>query len=273
MDTPPYFAFYPADFANDINVEAMSTLQVGAYLLLLCKAWQADPPASLPSDDVVLARLSRVELAVWLEIKAGVLALFRPGTDGRLHNKRLRQEYDKALQLIRTRRRVAGAGAAARWANHASSMLEASGKQCGSNAIQSQTQTKKKDKKTKDTSAATASGAVKPRDELFDAIAEVTGSDVKANASHIAKVKKLLLSAEPPYTPAEVRRFADPAFCERELPWLQGRRPTLGEIEKNIGRVRNPSAGQKPRAGSGGFKTKGEQMDDYLFGQLDGLGE
>ena len=138
---PPYFAFYPADFANDINVEAMSTLQVGAYLLLLCKAWQAEPPASLPSDDVVLARLSRVELAVWLEIKSGVLALFRPGTDGRLHNKRLRQEYDKARQLIETRKRVAASGAAARWKPDASSMPEASGKQCLGNAIQSQIKT------------------------------------------------------------------------------------------------------------------------------------
>ena len=140
MDRPHYFAFYPSDFANDINVEAMSTLQVGAYLLLLCKAWQAEPPASLPSDDVVLARLSRVELAVWLEIKSGVLALFRPGTDGRLHNKRLRQEYDKARKLIETRKRVATSGAAARWKPDASSMLEASGKQCRSTAIQSQIQ-------------------------------------------------------------------------------------------------------------------------------------
>ena len=96
MSRPPYFAFYPTDFANDFNVEAMSTLQVGAYMLLLCKAWQADPPASLPSDDAVLARFARVELAVWLEIKPGVLGAFKLDAGGRWHSKRLRSEYDKA---------------------------------------------------------------------------------------------------------------------------------------------------------------------------------
>lgn len=101
MSRPSFFAFYPADFANDINVEAMSTLQVGAYVLLLCKAWQSDPPASLPNDDQILARFARVDAAVWQEIRAGVLVPFRLGTDGKLHSKRLRLEYDNALKRMR----------------------------------------------------------------------------------------------------------------------------------------------------------------------------
>lgn len=101
---PAFFAFYPADFANDIHVEAMSTLQVGAYVLLLCKAWQGDPPASLPDDDQILARFARVDAAVWGEIRAGVLAPFRLGTDGRLHSKRLRLEYDAVLKRMRVAR-------------------------------------------------------------------------------------------------------------------------------------------------------------------------
>ena len=112
---PPFFAFYPADFANDINVEAMSTLQVGAYLLLLCKAWQSDPPASLPSDDVVLARLARVDSVTWAEIKTGVLAPFHVGADGRLHNKRLRLEYDKAARLLKSRRAAGSEGGKETW--------------------------------------------------------------------------------------------------------------------------------------------------------------
>ena len=97
-----------------------------------------------------------------------------------------------------------------------------------------------KKKEAKDPSAAAAAGPV-PRDELFDALADVTGSDPKAAGGHIGRVKKLLLLADPPYTAAEVRRFADPAFVAREMPWCDGRKPTLGEVEKFAGRTRNPS--------------------------------
>lgn len=146
MDRPPWFAFYPDVFASDINVEAMSTLQVGAYVLLLCKAWQADPPASLPNDDLILARLARVDAAVWTDMKSGVLVPFRLGTDGRLHSKRLRQEYDNALKRMRASREKAAGAANARWSKaadcskHAPSMPGAVHEHCLSNAIQSESE-------------------------------------------------------------------------------------------------------------------------------------
>lgn len=159
MNRPPYFAFYPADFANDINVESMSTLQVGAYILLLCKAWQAEPPASLPSDDAVLARLARVELAVWLEIKDGVLVAFRPGTDGRLHSKRLRLEYDKASRLIRDKSKAGQKGAEKRWCNsnaNGSAIAEPLPRQCQGNANQKKSQNKKEESVSSKLTAETA---------------------------------------------------------------------------------------------------------------------
>lgn len=115
MDRPPFFAFYPADFAGDINVEAMSTIQVGAYMLLLCKAWQAEPPASLPNDDQILARLARVDAVTWAEIKLGVLVPFRVGADGRLHSRRLRLEYDNALKRMNATRDQRSGAARSRW--------------------------------------------------------------------------------------------------------------------------------------------------------------
>lgn len=114
-DRPPFFACYPLDFLNDPLVEVMSTLQVGAYWILLCKAWQFDPPASLPNDDQILARLARVDAEVWRDIKHGVLAPFRLGSDGRYHSKRLRQEYDTALRLIRSRKAGGQKTAQKRW--------------------------------------------------------------------------------------------------------------------------------------------------------------
>lgn len=79
----------------------------------------------------------------------------------------------------------------------------------------------------------------RPRDPLFDAVAEATGSDPHVAGSHVAKVRHLLAGADPPYTPDEVRAFA--ARLAEFCPWAreQGRtRPTLGELEKHIGRVR-----------------------------------
>jgi uncharacterized protein YdaU (DUF1376 family) len=119
---PPFFAFYPADFAGDINVEAMTTLQVGAYILLLCKAWQADPPASLPNDDAVLARLARLTPAEWSEAKAGVLSPFVLGADNRWHQKRLRKEFETAKAKSKKRAAAGAAGANARWRSDAIAM-------------------------------------------------------------------------------------------------------------------------------------------------------
>ncbi len=156
-DRPPFFAFYPADFANDINVESMSTLQVGAYLLLLCKAWQAEPPASLPNDDQTLARLARVAPEVWREIGRGVLGAFRLGSDGRLHNKRLRQEYDIAKRKMKAFRDAGKKGGKTRAENlkakgvtqkqpsQACLSLEATSKHLATSQSQSEINTKKEE--------------------------------------------------------------------------------------------------------------------------------
>jgi uncharacterized protein YdaU (DUF1376 family) len=78
---PPYFPFYPDDFACDGKVEAMTTEEIGAYTLLLCKAWCEDPPGSIPDDDRVLARWTRLAPDRWKECRTGVLAAFTLGTD------------------------------------------------------------------------------------------------------------------------------------------------------------------------------------------------
>jgi hypothetical protein len=94
---------------------------------------------------------------------------------------------------------------------------------------------RKKERKTNTSPPATAETKTKrPPDELFDAIAEVTGSDPKASGSHIGKVRKSLLSADPPYTAEEVRRWLTVIQGEG---WMNGR-PSLGYLEQSIGKVR-----------------------------------
>ena len=79
---------------------------------------------------------------------------------------------------------------------------------------------------------------LRPRNELFDAVAEVTGSDPVVAASHVGKVAASLAKAEPPYTPDDVRRFAK-RFLDL-CPWAAGSRtrPELGELQKHIGKIR-----------------------------------
>lgn len=118
-------------------------------------------------------------------------------------------------------------------------------------------------------------GSARPRDEVFDFLAAITGSDPKANGGHVAKLKKLLLSSDPPHTLAEIRTLGDPAFLARELPWLNGRKPSVGELEKHIGRIRNPSptpdAGHQ-RPPPRGPRSRGEAEDAEIMFHLSGLG-
>lgn len=121
---PPAFQFYVDDFSSDGNVEAMTTKEVGAYILLMCKAWREEPPGSIPNDDRVLARWSRLAPDEWSECRTGVLAAFRLGTDSRWHQKRLRKEYDKLLAFQKDRSVNGKKGAETRWLGHSSAIAK-----------------------------------------------------------------------------------------------------------------------------------------------------
>lgn len=99
----------------------------------------------------------------------------------------------------------------------------------------------------------------KPRepDPLFDAVAEVTSSDPKVSGSHIGRICKALRSADPPYTPDEVRHF--PAAMAKTHSWFTGP-ATLGTIEKYVGILRVK-------------QTKGAVVtpDDLAHGTFDGI--
>ena len=114
-ERPPYFNFYVDDFSSDGNVEAMTTEEVGAYILLLCKAWREEPTASLPNDDRTLARWARLTGAQWEANKAAVLRPFSLRADGRLYQKRLRKEYEKLQDSRRRKSEAASSAAKERW--------------------------------------------------------------------------------------------------------------------------------------------------------------
>jgi uncharacterized protein YdaU (DUF1376 family) len=117
-DQLPAFLFYVDDFTSDGVVEAMTTEQVGAYTLLLCKAWREDPPGTIPDDDEILARWARMPAKKWIACRERVLKAFYLGTDGRYHQKRMEAEYVKAVEQQERRQRRARGAADARWNHH-----------------------------------------------------------------------------------------------------------------------------------------------------------
>lgn len=92
---PLYVADYLADTSH------LSTLEHGAYLLLLMHYWRQ---GKLPSDDRQLAHVARMSLKQWLAIRPTIAGFF---DDGWTHS-RVAREMDKANQKAEAR---AAAGA------------------------------------------------------------------------------------------------------------------------------------------------------------------
>lgn len=112
---PPAFMFYPNDFSSDDKVEAMSTEAVGCYVLLMCKAWRSNPPATLPDDDGLLARWARVSDARWNDLKPQVLSAWTLTPGKRWLQRRLKKEWDKQRERRVERSTSGKKGAAKRW--------------------------------------------------------------------------------------------------------------------------------------------------------------
>lgn len=108
----------------------LSTVEHGAYLLLLMEAWRR-PHCDLPDDDTILARLSGLSAKEWAKIKPVVMAFWtRDGRSKTWSQKRLFQERSKA----RVRSKSASDNSSKRWNKTKKSDADALPKSCGSDA-------------------------------------------------------------------------------------------------------------------------------------------
>lgn len=80
----------------------LTTVEHGAYLLMLMTAWR-DPLCSLPNDDRKLAAMTRMNANSWKTHKATLMEFWEV-QDGRLIQKRLRLERQKVEALIEKKR-------------------------------------------------------------------------------------------------------------------------------------------------------------------------
>jgi uncharacterized protein YdaU (DUF1376 family) len=86
-----YMAFHPGDYLTD--TAHLSTLEHGAYLLLIMNYWQRGEP--LPVDDKKLRGIARMTAAEWAESRDTLLEFFVE-RDGALHHKRIDEELERA---------------------------------------------------------------------------------------------------------------------------------------------------------------------------------
>ena len=104
----PYMRFYVADYIGDTM--HLSTLEQGAYILIICSYWQKQEP---PTEEK-MHRVARMKPAEWQEIRDTMSELFTIKKDV-WHHKRIDTEL-KAVRTQAKRNREAGLKSAAkRW--------------------------------------------------------------------------------------------------------------------------------------------------------------
>ncbi len=111
MAALPYMPLYVADYLAD--AAHLSTLEHGAYLLLIMTYWQKGD--NLPSSDERLARIARVTLDEWLMIRNTLAEFFIVTPEGWFH-KRIQQELNK-VEDKSEKARAAGKASAERRLN------------------------------------------------------------------------------------------------------------------------------------------------------------
>jgi uncharacterized protein YdaU (DUF1376 family) len=101
--TDTWLPLYVGDYLGDTM--RLSTLEHGAYLLLLMEYWRQGP---LPDDDKALANITKVPRGAWLrEVGPSLRSFFDVHEDGLLHQKRMDAEIERVANTSAVRRTAA----------------------------------------------------------------------------------------------------------------------------------------------------------------------
>lgn len=108
-----WLPFYVADYLGDTM--HLTTLQHGAYVLLLMHYWRNGP---LPNDDAKLAQIARMDRKAWHTISEVLREFFTANGDGTLHQKRMDWELRRWGEIADKRREAGRRGAEAKHRPH-----------------------------------------------------------------------------------------------------------------------------------------------------------
>lgn len=106
----PFFSFYPADWLSGGGVQQLTLEETGAYINLLAFMWQNAPEVSIPDDNAHVSRLLHITSRKWVSIRRVLVEGAKPvlyTENGRLRNKRLDEEYRKAIGIIDKKKKAA----------------------------------------------------------------------------------------------------------------------------------------------------------------------
>ena len=104
----PYMKFYIADYMGDTM--HLSTLEHGAYMLIMCSYWQTKKP---PLEDKI-HKIARMTKSDWDEIRDTLADLFLV-KDGAWTHKRIEAELKDVKVKAKQNREAGIKGANARW--------------------------------------------------------------------------------------------------------------------------------------------------------------
>ena len=135
MSSKPWMPLYVGDFLAD--TAHLETIEIGAYLLLICHYWRTGP---LPADEARLRNICRLSRHNFSKSKGVILKFFVLENEKYLH-KRIDREIAKAVEISNKRAEAGRAGGVAN--------AQASAKQLPTQS-QSQLHIKKKTKAKKD---------------------------------------------------------------------------------------------------------------------------
>lgn len=111
MSAPPWMPLFVAEYLADTG--HLSTLEHGAYMLLIMHYWQND---GLPNDDRKLARIARLSATDWRQVRDTVSDLF----DDRWRHARIDRERTNAYETMAKRSAAGKRAANARYAKRSS---------------------------------------------------------------------------------------------------------------------------------------------------------
>ncbi len=191
---PPAFQFYADDFlAGTID---MSAEEVGAYIRLLCHQWtRGEIPATDPAK---LARIAGVT------VSSDVLAKFPDGKNCRLESVRIKQDDYRALQSAKGK-----ASAQARF-NRGSTVVQPKQSPKGQPKVNSPSPSPSpspiSDSRLQNNTLSPP--VTRERNEVFDAVVEVTGQNPAMSGGEIGKALKAIKTVTPSVTADEIRRRA-----------------------------------------------------------------
>jgi len=95
----PWFPFFVNDWIGSMTIEMMDAAQVGSYVSLLARSWNASPAAHLPNNPQLLQRWSKMTPEEWRAKQELVMRCFTPTPCGKyLFNPKLLAVWENQME-------------------------------------------------------------------------------------------------------------------------------------------------------------------------------